>query len=126
MKSLEELGEELCEFCAYTEYGEYKANTGPHNLCEGAYCGETYENYIDNYTDSKQREMETIMENKEVIFNKSATIVKWSDGTKTVVKCSESDTFDEEKGFLMAYFQKDTGMSKRKVAEFFKKIGVEK
>ena len=31
-----------------------------------------------------------------------ATIVYWSDGSKTVVKCSEKDVFDPEKGLAMA------------------------
>ena len=35
-----------------------------------------------------------------VIFNDPATIVFWSDGTKTVVKCCEDDIFDEEKELL--------------------------
>ena len=39
---------------------------------------------------------------KEVIFAPPATIVYWSDGSKTVVKCSEKDVFDPEKGLAMA------------------------
>lgn len=39
---------------------------------------------------------------KNVIFNPPATIVFWSDGTKTVVKCSKDDKFDPEKGLAMA------------------------
>ena len=39
---------------------------------------------------------------KRVIFNPPATIVYWSDGSKTVVKCSEKDVFDPEKGLAMA------------------------
>lgn len=39
---------------------------------------------------------------KDVIFAPPATIVYWSDGTKTVVKCSEKDVFDPEKGLAMA------------------------
>ena len=39
---------------------------------------------------------------KNVIFAPPATIVYWSDGTKTVVKCSEKDIFDPEKGLAMA------------------------
>lgn len=35
---------------------------------------------------------------KNVIFAPPATIVYWSDGSKTVVKCSEKDVFDPEKG----------------------------
>lgn len=39
---------------------------------------------------------------KNVIFDPPATIVYWSDGSKTVVKCSEKDAFDPEKGLAMA------------------------
>lgn len=43
---------------------------------------------------------------KKVIFNNPATIVYWSDGTKTVVKCGDNDTFDPEKGLAMAISKK--------------------
>lgn len=39
---------------------------------------------------------------KDVIFAPPATIVYWSDDSKTVVKCSEKDVFDPEKGLAMA------------------------
>ena len=37
---------------------------------------------------------------KNVIFNPPATVVYWSDGTKTVVKCSVNDKFDPERDWL--------------------------
>lgn len=43
----DELGEELCEYCKCTEYGEREINTAPWNLCEGAHCDEAYEKYKD-------------------------------------------------------------------------------
>ena len=43
---------------------------------------------------------------KNVIFNDPATIVFWTDGTKTVVKCQEGDIFDPEKGLTMAIAKK--------------------
>ena len=43
---------------------------------------------------------------KKVIFNNPATIVFWSDGTKTVVKCQEGDTFDQEKGLALCFMKK--------------------
>lgn len=46
---------------------------------------------------------------KKVIFNEPATIVFWEDGTKTVVKCSENETFDKEKGLAMAIVKKILG-----------------
>lgn len=39
---------------------------------------------------------------KNVIFAPPATIVYWSDGSKTVVKCNKKDIFDPEKGLAMA------------------------
>ncbi len=46
---------------------------------------------------------------KKVVFHDPATIVFWTDGTKTVVKCQPGDTFDPLKGFLMAFFKKACG-----------------
>lgn len=45
---------------------------------------------------------------KNVIFNPPATIVFWSDGTKTVVKAKNED-FDPEKGLAMAISKKMLG-----------------
>jgi len=56
---------------------------------------------------------------KRVIFQKPATIVFWEDGTKTVVKCSEKDTFDKEKGLAMAMIKKLSG-NKSKYYDIFK------
>ena len=49
---------------------------------------------------------------KNVIFNDPATIVLWSDGTKTVVKCGENDIYDPEKGLAMAVAKKYLGTNK--------------
>lgn len=45
----------------------------------------------------------------DVIFSGPATIVQWKDGTKTVVKCSEGENFDPEKGLVMAITKKALG-----------------
>ena len=45
---------------------------------------------------------------KKVIFNNPATIVFWSDGSKTVVK-SNLDDYDPEKGLAMAIAKKALG-----------------
>lgn len=45
---------------------------------------------------------------KDVIFNEPATIVFWTDGTKTVVKAS-GEAFDKEKGLAMAIARKAMG-----------------
>ena len=46
---------------------------------------------------------------KDVIFNDPATIILWKDGTKTVVKCTENDNYDPEKGMAMAICKKVLG-----------------
>lgn len=48
-------------------------------------------------------------EYKKVIFNDPATIVLWADGTKTVVKCDERESFDPEKGLSMCFMKKAAG-----------------
>lgn len=46
---------------------------------------------------------------KDVIFNPPATIIKWADGTKTVVKTQGDEAYDPEKGFAMAVTKKYFG-----------------
>jgi len=43
---------------------------------------------------------------KDVIFNDPATVVLWKDGSKTVVKCQEGDTYNKETGLAMAIIKK--------------------
>lgn len=49
------------------------------------------------------------VEIKNVIFHDPATIVFWSDNTKTVVKRGENDIYDPEKGLAMAIVKKALG-----------------
>ncbi len=57
---------------------------------------------------------------KKVIFNDPATIVFWSDGTKTVVKCGANDAFDPEKGLAMAISKKFLGNNYKAYGRFKK------
>lgn len=57
---------------------------------------------------------------KKVIFNAPATIVMWSDGSKTVVKCSEGEVYDPEKGLAMAMAKKMLGNEGNYYNEFKK------
>lgn len=43
---------------------------------------------------------------KDVIFNPPATVVYWTDHSKTVVKCGGNDVYDPEKGLAMAILKK--------------------
>ena len=62
---------------------------------------------------------------KKVIFNDPATIVFWEDGTKTVVKCSQNDIFDPEKGLAMAIAKRTLGDQGNYYNEFKKWIPAE-
>lgn len=56
---------------------------------------------------------------ENVIFNDPATIVYWSDNTKTVVK-AHNEPFDKEKGLAMAISKKVLG-NKSNFNDVFKK-----
>ena len=43
---------------------------------------------------------------EKIIYSGNRTIVMWSDGTKTIVKCGEGQEFDEYMGFIAAYAKK--------------------
>ena len=57
---------------------------------------------------------------KDVIFNNPATIILWTDGTKTVVKCQNDEIYDPEKGMAMAIAKKVMG-NKGNYYDVFKK-----
>jgi len=57
-----------------------------------------------------------------VTFNNPATIVHFSDGTKIVVKTTKNDKYNPTTGFLYAYFEKMSGMSKTQCSKFFDKL----
>lgn len=64
---------------------------------------------------------------KRIVYNNPATIVFWNDGTKTVVKCSETEIFSEYYGFLACLAKKiygtNSGINRiiRNFADFPKK-----
>lgn len=78
-------------------YNDYEVNYVPYS--------DIY-NRIAKASSPKQNAMNSIT---KVIFNDPATVVLWSDGTKTVVKCDERDEFDPEKGLAMAICKKHFG-----------------
>lgn len=74
-----------------------------------------YENYFARISPFKRGNPEI----KNVIFNEPATIVFWSDGTKTVVK-ADNEPFDPEKGLAMAVSKKMLGDNKSSYYNIFK------
>jgi hypothetical protein len=64
----------------------------------------------------------TSVDVKKIIFNPPATIVFWGDGTKTVVKTMNGESFDMYHGFTAALAKKVYGNSTRvrKIVHNFK------
>ena len=46
---------------------------------------------------------------EKVIYNDPATIVLWSDGTRTVSKCHPKDKYSRETGLALCYLKKLVG-----------------
>lgn len=78
--------------------------------------GDAIFNYLKSDWTVRQRSSEIT----KVIFNNPATIVFWSDGTKTVVKCDGDEAFDEEKGLAMAISKRVLGNQGNYYNEFKK------
>lgn len=126
-----------CPFCIHREN---------FYMCKGCYdeSAFVYDRYmvrdelnkasgLTDYEKGIQKEMKMLLKNyyintpnvifpiiKNVIFNPPATIVLWGDGSKTVVKSGEWDTYDPEKGLAMAISKKALG-NKGNYFESFKK-----
>lgn len=56
------------------------------------------------------------------IINKGATILFWEDGTKTIVKRSKDDEYNKRLGFLTAYFQKHSGLTKNQANKYLAEL----
>lgn len=59
---------------------------------------------------------------KQYIFNGNATILIFDDNSKVVVKTMEGDEFDPVMGFLTAFFQKYSGLSKNKANDYLVEV----
>lgn len=57
---------------------------------------------------------------KKVYFKDPVTVVLWEDGSKTIVKRDERDTYDPEKALAMAFAKKALG-NKGNYYNIFKK-----
>lgn len=49
---------------------------------------------------------------KKVIFQDSATVIIYDDGTKSIAKCEGTDEYNKLAGFLVAYLKKLIGKDK--------------
>lgn len=83
--------------------------------------------YNDWLTEVKKRSVYSIERNrlpKEFWINedKKAVVLKWYDNTITKVKPTKEDKFDARYGFLIAYFQKHSGMTKTQANKYLDNI----
>ncbi len=62
---------------------------------------------------------------KKYIINNGATVLIWENGEKTIVKRCAEDEFNKRLGFLTAFFQHYSGMSKSKANKFLAELEVE-
>lgn len=106
---------DLCDYCDCV-YPVEKL----HQVCVGGPRGLRYKRICDCCLKLRKMDHGQRLRIKDVIFNGPATIVFWADGEKTVVKCSENDVYDPEKGLAMAIAKRALG-NKSKYYDIFKK-----
>ena len=75
--------------------------------------------------DINKKEKSKVPMPKKYIINHGATVLIWDDGEKTVVKRCADDEFNKKLGFLTAFFQHYSGMSKNKANKFLAELEVE-
>lgn len=56
---------------------------------------------------------------KDVIFNNPATIIKWNDGSKTIVKCAKDETYNKSTGLAMCMLKKMLGNKYKKIFKYW-------
>jgi hypothetical protein len=60
-KSIEELDDELCRYCHCTEYGsnmeapKIKGTPSGYSSCEGAYCNDAYDYYLEHQEEEEEK-----------------------------------------------------------------------
>lgn len=79
-------------------------------------------NLNDMYAEKKKEKLP-----KRYIINKGATILFWdeNENEKTIVKKSKDDKFDKRLGFLTAYFQYHSGLSKTQANKYLADLEIE-
>ena len=130
-------GDTVCEYCKRDvdickEMLEKEANNkeeknmGPKDTTFAEYCRRLYWGQID---------LAKVKPTK-ILIQGTATIIWWSDGTKTIVKCQKGDKMDPEKGIAMCVMKKFMGtnethsnyldFAKDAIAEYEKQQAAEK
>lgn len=105
-KTLRKMGIFLTEIRqdAYNDYAEITCRVNPIDLYIS----------LDEKDTNKWWDVPTMKKDsrphpKKVIFSGPATTILWKDGTKTTVKCSNEDVWDDDVGIAMCYLKKLLG-----------------
>ena len=112
---------ELLELFAKTKMVKTDYNACPDRICTRCPEREKIKRAINSIYGLQASALINRLEIEKVIFNEPATIVIWSDGTKTVVKCANEE-FDKEKGLAMAICKRVLGNKGNYFNEFRKWI----
>lgn len=101
-------------------------NMGPKDTTFSEFCRRLYWGHIDVAK----------VKPTKILIQGTATIIWWSDGTKTIVKCQKGDKMDPEKGIAMCVMKKFMGtnethsnyldFAKPAIAEYEKQQAAEK
>lgn len=84
------------------------------------------------FVECVRAEKEACIVPQRILYNGDRTIVFWSDGDKTIVKCAEGQEFDEYNGFVAALAKKLYGSTSKvkriisKAKDNIKKKSIEK
>lgn len=97
---------DFCEYCGESNY-KILSNLFYKNMLNRIYGVRSDAKYVSNRNNTYTYDRFPTINN--VIFNDPATIVFWSDNTKTVVKTQDGEEFDPEKGLAMAITKKYFG-----------------
>lgn len=101
----------------YNDCIDYYIDTdGMRFYCKDVESAEVLTNRINDLSNKKTKDLAISSKNlystfeiKDILVNGPATIVFWTDGTKTVVKCGPDDSYDIEKAVAMCFMKKALG-----------------
>lgn len=99
-----------CECCHFMDKWEAARTDDVIKEYQRLFKGLVFENKKLKADQHERRKQMNVCVEK-VIFNPPATIVIWSDKVKTIVKITEGDNFDPEKGLAMAISKRVFGNS---------------
>ena len=103
-----------------------KVNANNITLTTTGYWNEDYLRWLDFPRSLITRQTKVLPKEYYINEKKKTVVLKWDDDTITKVKTSNDDKFDARYGFLIAYFQKQCGMSKTKANKYLDNLEIQK